>query len=302
MTSSRDEGLAFRGVAGESRAELPKSSPGPGLEVDSSELSTHAEAILRTLGYMRSNLADPIDVAGLADLALMSQFHFLRTFREVTGVTPGQFLAALRVAAAKRMLIACDHPILDVCFEVGYTSLGSFTTRFTRMVGLAPGRFRQLGRAFYADLEAMLEVVASCPVPDGCQVLDADVERSPRDRVVFAGLFDVPVPQGRPLSCAVVLDSDASHFRLALPNEGTVFLFAVAMSAESSPLDILIGGEAVTGVAGSGPLEIGDDPIPRQSLHLHPRRPFDPPILLALPLLLHEKAAELGHVDDIEHE
>lgn len=259
----------------------------------------HRQAILKVLPFMRERLIEEIDVDQLANVAIMSPFHFVRTFREQTGVSPGKFLGALRIEAAKRLLIETDDSILDICYLIGYSSLGSFSTRFTELVGLAPGRFRQLGKSFYRDLPELMQVVSSCPLPAGAPVLYASVERQRPDQVVFAGLFDTPIPQGRPMSCAVLLDRDQTDFRVAAPHSGTAFLFAVAMDADAPPLDILIGGSAVRAVAASGPLHFDQGPPALPPLRLHPPDPLDPPMLLALPLLLHEKAAELGHVEAI---
>lgn len=260
---------------------------------------SHRQAILKVLPFMRARLTEEIDVGQLAGVAYMSPYHFLRTFREHTGVPPAKFLGALRVEAAKRLLIETDDGILDICHRVGYTSLGSFSSRFTEMVGLSPGRFRQLGKSFYRDLPALMQVVSSCPLPPGAPVLAASIERQHPDQVVFAGLFSTPIPQGRPMSCAVLLDRDQRDFQVAAPVSGTAFLFAVAMDADTPPVDILIGGSAVRAVAGSGPLLFDDGPPIGRCLRLHPLDPLDPPMLLALPLLLHEKAAELGHVEPI---
>ncbi len=253
---------------------------------------SHRRAILKVLPFMRERLTEEIDLEQLAGVAIMSPYHFLRTFGEHTGVSPARFLGALRIETAKRQLIETDDSILDVCLRVGYSSLGSFSTRFTEMVGLAPGRFRQLGRSFFPDLAALLQVAASCPLPAGVPVLAAGVERQNPDQVVFAGLFDTPIPQGRPLSCAVLLDRGQRDFRLAAPRRGTAYLFAVALDADAPPLDILVGGSAVRAVAGSGPLSFDGGPPGPQCLRLHAPDPCDPPMLLALPLLLYEKVAE----------
>ncbi|HVR97844.1 MAG TPA: helix-turn-helix transcriptional regulator [Thermoanaerobaculia bacterium] len=270
----------------------------PGRSKDLSHES-HRRAISKVLPFMRERLTEEIDLGQLADVAIMSPHHFVRTFREQTGVPPGKFLGALRVEAAKRLLIETDDPILDICHQISYSSLGSFSTHFTELVGLSPGRFRQLGKSFYRDLAALMEVVSSCPLPPGAPVLAASVERLHPDQVVFAGLFDTPIPQGRPLSCAVLLDRDQRDFKVAAPRHGVAFLFAVAMDTDAPPLDLLTGGSAVRAVAGSGPLCFDQGPPGPLSLRFRPLDPFDPPMLLALPLLLHEKAAELGHVEPI---
>ncbi len=261
---------------------------------------SHRQAILRVLPFMRERLTEEIDLRQLADVAIMSTYHFVRTFHEQTGVPPAKFLGALRIEAAKRLLIEMDDCILDICHQIGYSSLGSFSTHFTELVGLSPGRFRQLGKSFYRDLPALMHMVSSCPLPAGAPVLEASVERQHPDQVVFVGLFSTPIPQGRPLSCAVLLDRNQRDFRVAAPRNGTAFLFAVAMDADAPPLDLLTGGSAVRAVAASGPLSFDHGPPAARCLRFRPLDPFDPPMLLALPLLLHEKAAELGHVEPIE--
>jgi AraC-like DNA-binding protein len=264
----------------------------PGLPSETHE--SHRRAILKVLPFMRERLTEELDLGQLADVAIMSPYHFLRTFREHTGVSPARFLGALRIEAAKRLLIETDDSILDICLRIGYSSLGSFSTRFTQMVGLPPGRYRQLGQSFYRDLAALLQMAASCPLPPGAPLLAATVERQNPDQVVFAGLFSTPIPQGRPLSCAVLLDRSQVDFQIAAPREGIAYLFAVALDADAPPLDILIGGSAVRAVAGSGPLHFDAGPPPPQHLRLRAPDPFDPPMLLALPLLLYERAAEPG--------
>ena len=261
---------------------------------------SHRQAILKVLPFMRERLTEEIDLRQLADVAIMSPFHFLRTFREQTGVPPVKFLGALRIEVAKRLLIETDDSILDICQQVGYTSLGTFSTRFAEMVGLSPGRFRQLGKSFYRDLPALMQVVSSCPLPPDAAILEASVERQHPAQVVFTGLFSTPIPQGRPMSCAVLLEPDHRDFKVAAPHSGMAFLFAVAMDAEAPPVDILIGGSAVRAAAASGPLIFDGGPPSGQVLRLRPLDPLDPPMLLALPLLLHEKAAELGHIEGIE--
>lgn len=257
--------------------------------------TSHHEAVQRVLSWMGERLAEPVDVGQMAAVAYMSPFHFLRTFRQTTGVPPKHFLSALRVEAAKRLLLETDRSVLDVCFTVGYSSLGTFTRRFTQLVGLAPGRFRQLAESFYPDLDSLLEVASSCPLPTDGKRVRGEVVRMRPDQVVFAGLFDTPVPQGRPLSCAVLLGSDDS-FQLATTAGGKGYLFAVAMDADADPIDLLVGGRAVRAVAGAGPLRFdGDGELPIQHLELVPPSVFDPPMLLALPLLLHERVTEMGY-------
>jgi AraC-like DNA-binding protein len=94
-------------------------------------------------------LADPADVpaqAVLARRAGLSRFHFLRRWKEAFGVTPHEDLTRLRIARAKTLLATEQASVTDVCLEVGFSSLGSFSTLFAERVGCPPSAWR---RRFY---------------------------------------------------------------------------------------------------------------------------------------------------------
>lgn len=87
--------------------------------------------------YMR-----PLDVAALARAALMSPAHFSRRFRAAYGETPYSYLMTRRIERAKALLRHGDVSVTEACFEVGCTSLGSFSARFTELVGETPTAYR----------------------------------------------------------------------------------------------------------------------------------------------------------------
>ncbi len=99
----------------------------------------------------RDLLREPRDpapsIAELAREVRISPFHFIRQFEAVFGVTPHQFRIRTRVEEAKRLLALGNHSVTDVCMEVGFSSLGSFSVLFTRTVGLAPSAYRRRVRA-----------------------------------------------------------------------------------------------------------------------------------------------------------
>jgi transcriptional regulator GlxA family with amidase domain len=84
----------------------------------------------------------PLDVPALARTALMSPAHFSRRFREAYSETPYSYLMTRRVERAKALLRRGDLSVTDVCFAVGWTSLGSFSARFTELVGESPSAYR----------------------------------------------------------------------------------------------------------------------------------------------------------------
>ena len=98
--------------------------------------------VLRARDAIHARYAEPLRLGQLAREAALSPFHFLRIFRSAFGETPHQYLTRVRIEAAKRLLLA-DAPVTDVCFEVGFQSLGSFSALFARRVGAPPSAFRR---------------------------------------------------------------------------------------------------------------------------------------------------------------
>ncbi|KPI25934.1 helix-turn-helix transcriptional regulator [Streptomyces sp. NPDC048253] len=91
---------------------------------------------------MDREYAEPLDVAALASTALMSPGHFQRSFREAYGETPYGYLMTRRIERAKTLLRRGDLTVTEVCMAVGCTSLGSFSSRFTELVGETPSAYR----------------------------------------------------------------------------------------------------------------------------------------------------------------
>ncbi len=96
----------------------------------------------RARDRMDREYAQPLDVPALARTALMSPAHFSRRFREAYSETPYSYLMTRRIERAKALLRRGDLSVTDVCFAVGCTSLGSFSARFTEIVGETPSAYR----------------------------------------------------------------------------------------------------------------------------------------------------------------
>jgi AraC-like DNA-binding protein len=97
----------------------------------------------RARDLMDRCFAEPIDLERLADVAAMSRFNFHRLFSATYGVTPAQHLTMRRVERAQDLLRATNLTVTEVCFAVGYSSLGSFSARFKEMVGETPSEFQR---------------------------------------------------------------------------------------------------------------------------------------------------------------
>jgi AraC-like DNA-binding protein len=108
------------------------------MSVDIDEL----HRLRRARDRMDREYAQPLDVPALARTALMSPAHFSRRFRETYAETPYSYLMTRRIERAKALLRRGDLSVTDVCFAVGWTSLGSFCARFTDLVGESPSMYR----------------------------------------------------------------------------------------------------------------------------------------------------------------
>jgi len=85
----------------------------------------------------------PLSLTEISRHACLSRYHFLRLFRDEFATTPHQYLTRRRIEKAKELLVAGRLTVTDVCFEVGFESLGSFSTLFRRQVGAAPVSYRE---------------------------------------------------------------------------------------------------------------------------------------------------------------
>ena len=113
----------------------------------------------RARDLMDREYSRPLDVAALARAALMSTAHFSRRFRAAYGETPYAYLMTRRIERAKALLRRGDMTVTEVCLSVGCTSLGSFSARFTELVGQTPTAYR-------ARDHTPLETVPGCIAKD----------------------------------------------------------------------------------------------------------------------------------------
>ncbi|MGA4843735.1 helix-turn-helix transcriptional regulator [Streptomyces sp. G45] len=106
----------------------------------------------------------PLDVPALARVALMSPGHFSRSFRAAFGETPYSYLMTRRIERAKALLRRGDLSVTEVCFAVGCTSLGSFSSRFTELVGETPSAYRARDHGDDAALPPCIAKIHTRPV------------------------------------------------------------------------------------------------------------------------------------------
>ena len=103
--------------------------------------------MLRARDAMDRAYAQPLDVPALARIAQVSEAHFIRTFRATFGETPHRYLQRRRVERSMFLLRETDRSITDVCFEVGFGSLGTFSRTFRAIMGEPPTAYRRRAAA-----------------------------------------------------------------------------------------------------------------------------------------------------------
>ena len=101
-----------------------------------------ARHLVRAKDLADARYAEPLTVADLARSAGLSQAHFSREFRRAFGESPHVYLLTRRLERAAAMLRMTDRTVADICADVGLSSLGSFTTTFTRVYGVSPTAYR----------------------------------------------------------------------------------------------------------------------------------------------------------------
>jgi len=105
------------------------------------------ERLCRARDLLREVDDGPLTIDDVARDAAMSPFHFIRQFSALFGETPHQWRIQARLDRARQLLALGDHSVTDICMEVGFSSLGSFSALFARRIGTAPSVYRRRVRS-----------------------------------------------------------------------------------------------------------------------------------------------------------
>ena len=241
-------------------------------------------SVERAILHMRQHIDEPLDLDGIARIAAVSKFHFVRVFDQVTGITPHYFLACLRMQRAKEILLKSDTSITDVCLAVGYASLGTFSRTFSELVGVSPQEFRALPRrlsakqfatAIWRYLSARRKI--SGPTLEGV----VEGAHAPRG-FTFVGTFIRGVPQGVPYSGTVLVARGA--FQIEQPSMPEFHLMAALVPFTASLTEMAVN-LPISMVASLRVRRAVTGESNKPRLRLRPLRTTDPPIVLALQAL-----------------
>ena len=254
-----------------------------------STVASHYQAVERVILAMRERLEESLTLDDLAEIAIISPYYFDRIFRQITGIPPCQFLAVLRMEAAKRLLLTSSLSVTDICFEVGYNSLGTFITRFKQLVGLSPSHLRRLANKIDTDcLDQLCEqdgrriqllpkgsgITGRIGIPEGFAGM------------AFVGLFPASIPQSKPLSCS--LQTRSGFYHLPAVADGSYYILASAFPWSDDPMRYLLPESAALLVGASrDPIVVHENEVSGElDITLRPAQLMDPPILISLPFLV----------------
>ena len=127
--------------------------------------------LLRARDAMDRAFAEPLDVPAIAAVAHVSEAHFIRSFRSVFGETPHRYLQRRRVERSMFLLRETDRSVTDICFDVGFSSLGTFSRTFREIVGEPPSAYREENGPIVAP--NCFQMMAMRPLGNGIRTLQA---------------------------------------------------------------------------------------------------------------------------------
>ncbi|RUT02782.1 AraC family transcriptional regulator [Dulcicalothrix desertica PCC 7102] len=253
---------------------------------------SHDKAVKRVIVTMHEHLDETLSLQDMAAIAALSPYHFNRIFRQITGIPPSQFLYALRLKAAKQLLLTTQNSVTDICYEVGYNSLGTFVTRFKQLVGLSPGQMRYM--AEYITLPCWQyvheHVTQHCCISLSSRGLTGQISTIDEcTKPIFVGLFPTPIPQSRPLSCTVLTAPGTYHIA-SLPKDGQYYVFATTLTWSTERLTYFLQETPLRGSA--GPVLVRNGQVcDHVNIKLYPVQLTNPPLLFALPFLFAKQIA-----------
>lgn len=206
-------------------------------------------AVLEAISAMHARYFDAITLEALAAEVFVSPFHFSRIFAKATGVTPGRYLTAVRLFEAKRLLLTTSLTVSDVVCSVGYSSVGTFTTRFTKAVGMTPTQYREpeVGEMLvalspsYQRLPPARLVCAASRYAESSRssrgVIHGRVEfpagAGPAN--VLVGVFADTVPQSGPVAFTGLMNTMSANIEIRGVPDGNWVLIALAEHPFAAP-------------------------------------------------------------------
>lgn len=237
--------------------------------------------------FLAEHVHEPIALADVADHVGYSPFHLTRVFEQHLGQPPGQYLAAHRFQRAKELLLAGDEHVIDICFAVGFSSVGTFTRRFVNAVGVSPTAFRRLPDVLAASPPQPVHLPGAAwhggVVTGSVRLSGAAAAVLGSAAEIYVGLFRRRLPSGFPISGSLL--GATRDFMLTGVPPGMYWLLATALPIGDDPCKQLVPARGVVG-ASPGPVHIGIDQRHHRDVVLDLADDWRAPVVVALPSLV----------------
>lgn len=257
----------------------------PVLDTESNDiLVDHTLMVERVIANLRAE-SGLLTLEDCAEIAGISPFYFNRIFRSIVGIPPGEFAASLRFEYAKELLLTTPASITEICFEAGYNSLGTFSTRFKKLVGVSPASFRDLPD-IVVDMEFNQSDFGFNPKLAHAHGRIRGTMSFPADQraSIFIGVYPARIAVDRPVAGKML--TEPGSFELTNVPYGTWLVMSAALPAIVDPVQHLLPKGALM-VSAFGPFNLfpGEEDIQVHLNYVRPK-PIHAPVLIALPTLI----------------
>jgi AraC family transcriptional regulator len=233
----------------------------------------------RVIEHMYQGLGGQLSIDDMARTAILSKFHFSRVFRQITGLSPGRFLSAIRIQYAKRLLSSTSLSVTDICFAVGYNSVGTFSSRFKLAVGISPSLYREKGGLISGLQVSRRSDWGTLGAQIRGEIFAPDMEVGS----IFVGAFPEPIMQGSPLRYQV-LHRPGPYVLDPLPQGTWHILTHASFPGEEGRVRDPVHDNPPPVVGSCGLVVVSrPGPVKPIDIHLRQMQMIDPPTLLALP-------------------
>jgi AraC-like DNA-binding protein len=225
---------------------------------------------------------DDLTLHDLACAAQFSRFHFSRVFRSITGLSPSSFLEVVRLEQAKKLLLKSACSVMEVCFDVGYQSVGTFTSRFSLFVGVTPTSLRQLAQEPIMQAQPGELLIALRSTSSKSGIVGTIEMTTPFRGIIYVGAFADPLPRKQSLGHTFL--TRPGPFQIDSLPDGTYYLLVAALGNGQNLLNMLQRSVDLHGGLGKGPVLVSKGIAPKPvHIRLSPTSSTSPPLLSVEP-------------------
>lgn len=249
------------------------------------------DTIPSILQYMKTSLSEELTIEEVAKHFGYSKFHFSREFKRHTGFSAADYLSSLKIERAIQEMLRSEHSITDAGFDAGYSSIGTFSTTFTKKTGLSPREYkRQVENLYdltkeyekdYSDLQYNSTTMRE-PTINNCHIT-IQYPKGYTPGITFVGLFSSPIPNHKPIVGTALARASSYHFK-NIP-DGQYYILACSIEKTFNPLRYFVLDDCLRGRE-EEKIHFPADSNKQFVVSLREPLPEDPPILVNLPKLL----------------